>query len=167
MAVPFGFSAGDFIAAITLVKDLVKALHDSNGSSREYRELIHELHGLETGLLEVKALDLEVEQRAKRVALRQAATQCQASIDEFLKGLAQYQPHLRTGGSTRSWKDALRKIQWHLCKKDDLVKFRAEISFHTQTIQMLMLSVQVYDHIAVHLLRATNAYRDLADIPQH
>lgn len=151
MAVPFGFSAGDFIAAINLVRDLVKALHDSNGSSREYRELIRELHSLETVLLEVKAFDLEVEQRAKRVALRQAATQCQASIDEFLKGLAKYQPHLQMGGSTASWKDAFRKIQWHLCEKDDLLKFRAKIDFHTQTIQMLMLSVQVYDPIALSI----------------
>ena len=143
MAVPFGFSAGDFIAAIGLVKDLVKALHDSNGSSREYRELIDELRGLEIALLEVKALDLEVEQRAKRVALRQAASQCQVSIDDFLKGLSKYQPHLRSGGSSRNWKAAFRKIQWHLCKKDDLVKFRAEIGFHTQSIQMLMLSIQV------------------------
>lgn len=143
MAVPFGFSAGDFIAAIGLVKDLVKALHDSKGSSREYRELIHELRSLETALLQVKALDLEVEQRAKRVVLRQAASQCQVSIDDFLKGLFKYQPHLRSGGSSRNWKAAFRKIQWHLCKKDDLVKFRAEIGFHTQSIQMLMLSIQV------------------------
>jgi hypothetical protein len=52
---PFGFSTGDFIAAVNLVRDPVKALHDSNGSSREYRELIRELHNLETVLLEVKA----------------------------------------------------------------------------------------------------------------
>lgn len=63
MAAAFGFSAGDFIAAISLVRDLGKALHDSNGSSREYRELIRELHSLETSLLEVKALDLEVERK--------------------------------------------------------------------------------------------------------
>ena len=143
MAVPFGFSAGDFIAAIGLVKDLVKALHDSNGSSREYRELIHELYGLEAALLEVKALDLEVEERTKRVALRQTASNCQASISHFLEGLSKYQPHLRSGGSSRHLKDAFRKIQWHLCKKDDLVKFRAEIGFHTQSIQMMMLCIQV------------------------
>jgi len=80
-------SAFWILGAIGLVNNLVKALHDCNGSSREYRKLIHELHGLETALLEVKALDLEVEQRAKRVALRQAASQCQASIDHFLGGL--------------------------------------------------------------------------------
>ncbi len=51
MAVPFGFSAGDFIAALKVVKDVIDALHDSGGAGAEYRELIDELYLLETALL--------------------------------------------------------------------------------------------------------------------
>jgi|ERR1700733_10622524 hypothetical protein len=143
MAAPFGFSAGDFIAAIGLIRDVTRALRDSGGASEECRELIYELHGLETALLEVKALDLEVDQRAQRVALRHAATQCQNTVDNFLGGLRKYQACLTNGYGSSRWKTALRKIQWQLCKKEDLVKFRAEIGFHAQSIQMLMLSMQV------------------------
>lgn len=144
MATGFGFSTGDFIAGINLIQTLIKALSDSKGSSKEYLELIAELRILEEALLEVKALDLEVERRAQHAALGQAAIQCQDSIDSFLKDLAKYHPCLRLGGSVCAWKDTLRKIQWRLCKKEYLVRFRAEIGFHVQSIQMLMLTVQMY-----------------------
>jgi hypothetical protein len=144
MATGFGFSTGDFLAGINLVQELIKALNDSRGSSKEYLELIAELRTLETALLEVKTLDLAVEQQPQRAALRQAATQCQNSIDRFLKDLAKYHPYLRLGGSVCAWKDTLRKIQWRFCKTEDLVRFRAEIGFHAQSIQILMLTIQMY-----------------------
>jgi hypothetical protein len=144
MATGFGFSTGDFIAGISLVQEFIKALNDSRGSSQEYLELIAELRTLETALLEVKTLDLAVEQRPQRAALRQAVTQCQNSIDSFLRDLAKYHPYLRLGGSVCAWKDTLRKIQWRFCKKKDLVQFRAEIGFHAQSIQMLMLTIQMH-----------------------
>jgi hypothetical protein len=39
MAATFGFSIGDFISGIILVKDIVQALSDSRGSSKEYVDL--------------------------------------------------------------------------------------------------------------------------------
>ena len=56
MAAAFGFSVGDFVNGINLVKDVIKALKDSTGSSKEYLELIAELRTLESALLDVKAL---------------------------------------------------------------------------------------------------------------
>lgn len=43
----FGFSVGDFVAAATLVKDIIVCLKDSGGSASEYQELMDELHGLQ------------------------------------------------------------------------------------------------------------------------
>jgi hypothetical protein len=77
-----------------------------------------------------------------RLALRDSALQCQRTIDSFLQTIVKYQPHLRLGGSLSGWKDGLKKVQWHLCKKEELVKFRAEIGLHSQSIQVLMLSIQ-------------------------
>lgn len=134
MAAAFRFSTGDFIAAIGLVRDVTKALCDSNGSSREYMELIHELHTLETALPEVRILDVELEQHAQRAALRYAIGQCQQTIDDFLGSLSKYHPCLRTAGSSSLWKDALRRIQWQFCKKEDWVRFRIEVGFHAQAI---------------------------------
>jgi hypothetical protein len=44
----FGFSAGDFLAAAILIKDVIPALNGT--AALEYRELELELHGLEQAL---------------------------------------------------------------------------------------------------------------------
>src|SRR2546421_12858839 len=48
MPIAFEFSVGDFVSGISLVRNLIKALQESGGSSREYLELIAELRSLET-----------------------------------------------------------------------------------------------------------------------
>ena len=143
MVTPFGFSVGDFVAGIELIRQLINALEDSAGSSAEYRELIKELYSLERALLEVKHLDLDASQYAQLVALRQAATQCQQTIDEFLSKLRKFQPAFRTGGAKSSWRDSLRKMEWALYKKEDVERFRAQLSGHTASINMLMMTVQL------------------------
>lgn len=95
----FGFSAGDFISALELVGTVISALRSSGGSSSEYRALVSQLYTLETALLEVKRLELDEEQHAQVIALRQAAAQCQRAIDAFWQKIKKYQPSLRTEGS--------------------------------------------------------------------
>ena len=143
MLPPFGFSVGDFVASIELVRQLIKALEDTAGSSAEYRGLIKELYSLERALLEVKSLDLDVSQHAQQIALRQAATQCQQTIDEFLVKIRKFQPSLRIGGSKSSWRDGLRKVEWALYKKEDVQKFRAQLNGHTASINILLMTVQL------------------------
>jgi len=143
MLPPFGFSVGDFVSGINLIRELTKALEDSAGSAAEYRELIKELYSLERALLEVKALDLDESQHAQQVALRQAATQCQQTIDGFLQKIRKFQPALCTGGSKSSWRDGLRKVEWALYKKEDVEKFRAQINGHTASINILLMTVQL------------------------
>ena len=143
MLPPFGFSVSDFVAGINLVRELIKALEDSAGSSAEYRDLIKELYSLERALLEVKHLELDDAQHSQGVALRQAATQCQQSIDGFLQKVRKFQPALRTGGSSSSWRDSLRKIEWALYKKEDVQKFRAQLSGHTTSIKILLMTLQL------------------------
>lgn len=143
MPVGFGFSASDFIAAINLVKEVIDALRESGGAGSEYQELIRELHSLEIALLEVKRLELDDSQHHQVVALRHAASQCQRTIDNFCKTIQKYQPHLRAEGSNAKFRDGWRKIQWALCKKDDLLNFRAEVMGHTISINLLLTTVQL------------------------
>jgi hypothetical protein len=55
MSVGFGFSVGDFIAAIELVGTVIDALRSSGSAATEYRELVGQLLSLETALLQVKS----------------------------------------------------------------------------------------------------------------
>lgn len=143
MLPPFGFSVGDFVSGINLIRELIKALEDSAGSSAEYRDLIKQLYILERALLEVKHLGIDESQQSQGIALRQAATQCQQVIDEFLQKIRKFQPALRTGGSTSSWKDGLRKVEWALYKKEDVQNFRAQLTGHTASINILLMTIQL------------------------
>ena len=143
MLPPFGFSTGDFVSGINLVREILKALEDSAGSSSEYRGLIKELYALERVLLEVKHLDLEQSQCTQQIALRQAATQCQETIDLFLQTIRKFQPTLSNDVSSSRLRGSLRKIQWALCKRDDVDKFRAQISGHAASINILLMTTQL------------------------
>ena len=143
----FGFSAGDFISALDLVGTVISALRSSSGSSSEYRALISQLYSLESALLEVKRLELDEEQHAQVIALRQAAAQCQRAIDAFWQKIKKYQPSLRAEGSGdklgNKMKDAWRKVEWAMCEKEDLAKFKADLVAHTESIEVLLIAVHM------------------------
>jgi hypothetical protein len=143
MSVGFGFSAGDFISAVQLVGTVIDALRDSGDSSTEYRSLIAQLHTLESALLRVKRLELDDSQYAEVIALRQAAAQCQRTIDAFWEKIKKYQPSLRTEGSGSRVRDGWRKIKWAVCKKEDVVRFKADLMAHTESIELLLTTVQM------------------------
>lgn len=144
MSVGFGFSAGDFIAALELVTTVVNALRESGGSSAEYRSLVSQLNTLQTTLLRVKRLELEDNQHAELIALQQAASQCQRTIDAFWEKIKKYQTSLSIGGSGSRVKDTWRKVKWAIVKKEDLVRFKADLMGHTESIELLLTTVQMY-----------------------
>jgi hypothetical protein len=143
MSVGFGFSAGDFIAALELVHTVINTLRDSGDSSTEYQALIRQLYTLESALIRVKHLELDDVQHAEVVALRQAAAQCQNTINGFLEKVKKYQPSLRPGGSGRRVKDGWMKVKWALCKKEDVVGFKADLAAHTGSIELLLMALQM------------------------
>jgi len=142
MSVGFGFSVGDFLAALSLVGDVIDALRESSHASSSFHSLINELYALESALLRVKRLDFEGH-NIEKVALGQAASQCQKTIDAYYKKIQKYQPHLQQDGTDAKIKDAWAKIKWAVCKKDELETFRAEIRGHTSSIEILLLSVRI------------------------
>jgi len=143
MSVGFGFSTGDFIAALQLVSTVIDALRDSGDSSAEYRALISQLLTLENALLKVKRIDVDEEQHAEVIALRQAACQCQNTIDTFWEKIKKYQPSLRAGGGGSKVRDGWFKIKWALCKKDDVAKFKADLIGHTESIELLLVTLHM------------------------
>ncbi|CZR52510.1 uncharacterized protein PAC_02387 [Phialocephala subalpina] len=140
----FGFSAGDFISAISLIKTLVKALNDATGSKAQYRLLVEALLNLELALTEVKGLRVAAAQASQRVALEQVASQCQQAIELFLEKNAKFDTtlSLTANVSKWNWRTNLHKIQWALCREEAVTKLRAELTGHTLTINTLLATLQ-------------------------
>ena len=139
MAVPFGFSLGDFLAAIDLVGDIISALRDTNGARSKYRGLLAELDSLETALLKVKLINThEIRSPSDAVALQQAASRCLDTIDNFWQKIRKYNPHLQNVGSGSRVKDGWMRVKWALCRKADVDEFRIRIRAHTDAVSMLL-----------------------------
>jgi hypothetical protein len=155
MSVGFGFSIGDFIAGIQLVRDVIASLRSTAGSASEYQNLIYELFGLERALLEVKALKLDDCQPAQLNDLKCVAIECQESIDRFLLEIRKYQPSLNAQGSGSRVRDGLRKIQWALCKKGDVELFKAEVMRHTASINLLLATAQMYAYTVQQIQKSS------------
>ncbi|KAL8824504.1 MAG: hypothetical protein Q9191_005010, partial [Dirinaria sp. TL-2023a] len=147
MSVGFGFSVSDIVIGLKLIKQSIEALQDTKGSSADFRALTHEIDSLRDGLEAVEDLKLDQQfgpKSKQAVAIRQAVSRCRQCIETFLSTIAKYQPCFRTKIPARAtWKANLKKIQWALCKQDDVNRFRAQLERHSSSISMLLVTLQV------------------------
>ena len=143
---PIG-SIGDIIALSVIIKDLVKALDDSRGSSAEYQDSIRKLWALNRVLREVETLCRICENIAELGALCETihciVNQARKSIEPFLDVVRKFGPSLHKGGSGNSIRDASRKAQWRISHSDDLTKFRTEIDVYCSILSVLVSTANV------------------------
>lgn len=126
----FSFSVGDFLAAATLIKDVISAL---NGTvALEYRELELELHGLQRALEEIEQLKSSPEQEIDINAVKVVALMCWRPLKEFHSKLRRYEtlsdmsPHKKRD-MVKGWS---RKVQRHFCME----KLHASIAMHVGSL---------------------------------
>ncbi|KAL8966691.1 MAG: hypothetical protein Q9197_005846 [Variospora fuerteventurae] len=155
MSAGFGFSVGDLVMGLKLIKQSIEALEDTKGSSADYQALSLEIDSLKNGLEAVEDLRLDERLGPKSkacITVHDAVSRCRHCIDVFLSTITKYQPWLRTvNPSGSAWKANLKKIQWALCKKDDVSRFRAQLERHSSSISMLLVTLQVsqsFEHSA-------------------
>ncbi|WPG98474.1 Hypothetical protein R9X50_00126500 [Acrodontium crateriforme] len=138
----FGFSAGDFLAAITLVYDVVSALRGQ--ATFEYRELVLELEGLQHALREIEHLPTNAENECAVNAVKVAALMCRYPLVEFQDKLKKYDL-LQSQGSQVRKRDLIvgtgRKVQWNLSMPDEVVKLRAYLAAHVGSLNMRLLAL--------------------------
>ena len=114
-------SVGDIISLSLLIKDLVKSLDTSCGSSAEYQAVIHELWSLDHALIEVEALFQSCEQMIELNALsatvKECAEQCRKCITKFQGQMKKYEKSLQSDGSGNFIRDTAFKFRWQVSKK--------------------------------------------------
>lgn len=132
----FGFSAGDFMTAGLLIKDIVRSLKDRGGALSEYQELVRELHGLQHALDIIEHLQCLPDQAPMVNGLKAAALNCQFVLDNFATKLKKYGASLDVGRSRGRLLDGTRKVKWSLMMKTDVEELRAYLSAHTSSLNM-------------------------------
>lgn len=141
MAVGFGFSVSDICMGLKIIKDSIGALNDTKGASADYTKLVTEVQSLQDGLEAVQDLQEAGGLSEKQcAALDRAIGACQENVQDFLNSISKYQPYLRDGASGMQSK--FRKIQWALCKKEDVAHFREQLARQASSISMLIITFQ-------------------------
>ena len=138
-------SLGDVIALINIVKDLVTAFDKRTGSSAEYQEIIRKLWAFNRVLKEVEVFGRSIKNTDEATtsckAILCVVGQARNSIEASSKGIRQFEPSLRKGGSRSSLQDAARKAQWKLFHSDDSTKIQSEIDIYCSILGVLMTTV--------------------------
>lgn len=82
---------GDFLAAASLITEILICLKDAGGAASEYQELMLEIDGLRRALDTIEHIDASREQVESVNNLKVAAPGCRYVWQEFLKKLKSYQ----------------------------------------------------------------------------
>jgi len=138
MVFPFGVSVGDFIAGIKLFKDAIKSLSDAHGARADYVELQSTLKSLDMALNATCQFDSALHQ----VAVDAVVRDCKKCIAVFLVDVAKFELLRDKTVTTGTLINGLRKIQWSLCKKEEVQKFKRSLESHVSALQLLLLTFQ-------------------------
>ena len=143
MVATFGFSFGDFVAGILLIRDLIDALNESQGASADFRNLMTELYSLENALIAIKNLNLNATTAVHEFnAARQAVGSSQRCIEGFVRKVSKYQS-LSAGKTSFPLQDAVKKISWALCRESDVRHLRESLGMQTSAILLLLSTLQL------------------------
>ncbi|TEY81030.1 hypothetical protein BOTCAL_0035g00230 [Botryotinia calthae] len=127
----FGFSIGDFIAVGEVIVTLIEGLRETGGSKSDYQELVRELQSLEKALKHVEKVSTSKGSNIGLDGVKCAALLCRYPLEELSLG----------SRAPRGIKTAGRKIQWAFMKKDEVQKLLGYLSIHTDSINMMLLTL--------------------------
>lgn len=141
----FGYSAGDFIAAVTLIAKVTKALKDVGGAREEYQALVGELDLLRQILAKLQAEpdstpdDSSLDHAFANFA-RQQTKVTVSELTQFLERLSKFNSSIGEG-SRHGWHRGIpRKTQWAVHYASEVEKMRVKLGTQLQII-LVALSV--------------------------
>ena len=140
---PRNHSSGDFLSAIRLLRELVDAFEECGRTSQEQTGLIAELRKLEQAIIQVEAHYGTIDFPAQQMVLDHAVQACQKSIYDFVTDARQRPPNADPYWTNHTGRDGLADVRLNLVTDGDMITFRRCISGHVQSIQTLLITIQV------------------------
>jgi hypothetical protein len=141
--VPFGFSFGDFVAAIEVIHKVAHALRRSSGAQSNFNQAVADLETFEIVLRQVQALSPTTSNPDNLKVIRLFAFQSHPPLDHFLQRIRIYEPHLSLlprfktklvdGITGTFW-----KIKWAIKVEEEVAKLKAAIGPQLVAIGVLL-----------------------------
>lgn len=141
----FGFSVGDFITCLQLIREVAQALSDSKGSASDYQSLFQTLVSLNQSLAASELIYLQWNTQAVGPAYKKNGKamvngmlferqRCKELMGEFLKSSQPYTDAFvkeRGRAFVRNW----RKVTW-LFQKEEVNKCEKQLQRHFQALRI-------------------------------
>ena len=140
---PRNLSKGDFLSVVRLLRELVDTFEECGRTSQEQIGLIAEIRKLEEAIIQVEAHYGTIESSAQQMVLEHAAQACQKSIYDFVTDARQCRRNLDPYCTEHTGRDDLTDMRLDLVTDKDMNAFRRCISDHVQSIQTLLITIQV------------------------
>lgn len=133
----FGFSVGDFIAAIELVAKVAGALQDTGGAAAQYQSLARDLINLQIALLKIGSLHVEDATSSATIAHDQTLL-VQQSVKDLLEKIAKFDKSLGYQAKKKGWRhETGRKVEWALFQSREVSKLRDVVTAQVQNLGIL------------------------------
>ncbi|KAK5132725.1 hypothetical protein LTR08_008691 [Meristemomyces frigidus] len=144
MPVPaFGFSVGDFIAAIEFSVKVIQALRDSQGAISQYEQRIVQLEGLLDVLQRLQALRPTATNTDLIRRIHSSSYACSIPVRNFVTKVEKFDPHLGRHYSPSSFAkkvtSGVQKVQWALVVEPALAKLEVRITPYMHEVEILLL----------------------------
>ena len=140
---PHSHSHGDFLSVIRLLRELVDAFEECGRTTQEQKWLITEIRKLEQTIIQVEAHHGNIESPAQQMVLEHAAQACQKSIYDFVMDARQRRHDADPHCTDQTDRDDLADMRFDILAEEDINAFRRCISDHVQSIQTLLITIQV------------------------
>jgi hypothetical protein len=141
----FGFSVGDFIACLSLVRQITQALGDSTGSVADYKSFLQTLNSLNLTFTTSELIYLQWQNdvgdpkysrnaQAMVNGMLFERQQCKILMERFLKASEPYSDAFlkrRENAVVRGW----RKVTW-LYQKEEIGKLERDLQGHMRAMQI-------------------------------
>ncbi|KAH6672071.1 hypothetical protein B0J14DRAFT_669653, partial [Halenospora varia] len=139
VAISFGFSVGDFIAAANLIVQVASALRKAGGSTSQYQYITNKLGFLDRAIRDINRLEPVEGLEATLEAIKTTTLSCQLPLLEYLEDVRKYDKSLGLSQSSRVMKDVFLKTKWKVSKElEAAMKLEAEIVAYLGAINPLL-----------------------------
>jgi hypothetical protein len=155
-AVPFGFSFGDFVAAVEVIHKAAQALRRSAGARNQIIQAAADLESFERVLRKVQTLIPDTVNPDTLAAIRLCAYACHLPLGHFVQRMGKYERHLsQRHGSKPGFFNTIGKgywkIRWALGVEEDVAKLKAAIGPGFATIETLLQVESLEKGAATHV----------------
>lgn len=167
MASPFGFSAGDVLSAVNIIKQVIEALRSSSTAADESASALVTLNTVRIALQMVRDTEMTTTDGDAFRQLQECAKTCSERVLDFSQRIEKYNTALgaRQDGQ-QSFRQMLErnttKVRWTLAVKDDLDDLMASLTPQLATMQLLLSikeasSMRLWHADLLHLTRSVQA----------